>query len=119
MGLFIALISVVRLHGFNKNWDIGIDRIIFANKLAGNEMALNTVVCFLLIGVAFFLTDDRKKGNLIPTQLFASLVFVISLLTVIGFLYVSGIAFYILRQFNSIHIRHLHVGEHKVNAGIF
>lgn len=90
IGLFVALTAIVKLHGFNKNWNIGIDQIMYHDKLSGNEMALNSAVCLLLIGAALFLIDDRKKGSLIPTQLFASLVFVIGLLTVIGFLYASG-----------------------------
>ena len=92
LGLLIALIAIVRLHGFNENWNIGIDQIIYHNKLFGNEMDLNTVICFLLIGTALFLTDDRKNGSLVPTQLLASLVFTISLLSVIGFLYATGSA---------------------------
>ncbi len=94
IALFIALIAVVRLHGFNENWDIGIDQILFRNKLSGNEMAMNTAICFLLIGAALFLTDDRKKGSLVPTQIFGSLVFIISLLTVIGFLYATGSSYH-------------------------
>ncbi|MEP6584618.1 MAG: PAS domain S-box protein, partial [Ginsengibacter sp.] len=89
-GLLIALIAILKICDFVTEWDIGIDQIIYANRLSGNEMALNTAIVFLLIGIAFFLIDDRKKGSLLPTQLFASISFVISLLTVIGFLYASG-----------------------------
>lgn len=90
LGLFVTLIAVIRLYGFIQGWNIGIDQVIYHNKLAGNEMALNTVISFILIGAGLFLTDDRQNGSIVPTQLFASLVFIISLFTIIGYLYATG-----------------------------
>ncbi|MEP7252714.1 MAG: PAS domain S-box protein [Ginsengibacter sp.] len=93
IGLFVSLIAIVRLHGFNEDWSLGVDQFIYGSKLAGNTMALNTVISFMLIGFAIFLTDDRKKATLIPTQLFASIAFIISLITIIGFLYARGLVY--------------------------
>ena len=90
IGLLVAIIAIIRLHGFNENWDLHIDRFMYVNKLADNRMALNTVVSFILIGFAIFFIDDRKKASIIPTQLFASIVFCIGLIMIIGFIYAKG-----------------------------
>ena len=86
IGLAIAFIALIRILGFNKNLDIGIDQVIFGNKLEGNRIAPNTTLNFVLIGFSLFLSGNRKKHRYILSQLIAFLAFIISLLTIIGYL---------------------------------
>lgn len=92
-GLFVSLVAIIRLHGFNEDWNIGVDQFIYASKLGGNTMALNTVISFILIGLSIFLIDDRKKSSLASTQLFASMVFIISLITIMEILYARNLEY--------------------------
>ena len=87
IGLAIFFISFIRLAGFNSNLDIGIDQILFGNKLQGNKTSPNTTINFILIGLSLFLVDYRKKYNYVPSQMLAFLAFIISLFAIIGYLY--------------------------------
>ncbi|MDB5200076.1 MAG: integral rane sensor hybrid histidine kinase [Chitinophagaceae bacterium] len=89
IGLLIAIIAIIRILGFYENLDIGIDQLLFSNKLAGKRMALNTAVNFVLIGFSLFFIDARKKTILFPSQLIAFLALIISLLAIIEHLYVA------------------------------
>ncbi len=89
IGLAIACIALIKIAGFNKNLDIGIDQLIFKNRLQGNSIAPNTVFNFILVGISLFLIDYRKKSTYIPSQLISLLAFIISLLAIIGYLYAA------------------------------
>jgi PAS domain S-box-containing protein len=82
----IVVVSVIRLLGFNTNYDLHIDQLIFKYKLYNNRIAANTAVSFLLVGISLLLVDHRKN-RFIPSQLISVLVFIISLVALIGYLY--------------------------------
>lgn len=90
IGLSVALIALLRVLGFNHNLDIGIDQVLFGNKLEGNRIAPNTAVNFILVGFSLFIINDKRKNSFLPSQLTAFLAFIISLLAVFGYLYAVG-----------------------------
>ncbi len=87
IALAIAVIAVIRLAGFSNNFDIGIDQILFRDKLQGNRTSPNATINFILIGFSLVLVDYRKKHTYFPSQFFALLTFIVSLLAIIGYLY--------------------------------
>jgi PAS domain S-box-containing protein len=89
IGLAISFIALIKIAGFNKNLDIGIDQIIFKNRLQGNSIAPNTIFTFISVGISLFLIDYRKKNIYFPSQLLSLLAFIISLLAIIGYLYTA------------------------------
>ncbi|MDB5223852.1 MAG: integral rane sensor hybrid histidine kinase [Chitinophagaceae bacterium] len=89
IGLLIAFIAAIRILGFYENLDIGIDQLLFSNKLNGKRIALNTAVNFVLIGFSLFFIDTRKKTIFFPSQLIAFLALISSLLAIIEHLYVA------------------------------
>jgi len=90
VGLTIVFIALVRVLGFNKNLDIGIDQVLFGNKLEGNRITPHTTVNFILIGISLFLSGNRKKYGYILSQSIAFLAFIVSLLAIIGYLYAAS-----------------------------
>ncbi|MEO6406326.1 MAG: PAS domain S-box protein [Ferruginibacter sp.] len=89
LAIVIILIALTRLVGFIVGYDIKIDRILFTKKLATNRMVLHTAINFLLVGLSLFFMDKRKS-LLVPSQIFASVAFLISLLTIMGYVYAPG-----------------------------
>ncbi|HEV8079167.1 MAG TPA: PAS domain S-box protein [Chitinophagaceae bacterium] len=87
IALAIAVIGIIKFAGFYDNFDIGIDQILFSNKLQGNRTSPNATINFILIGFSLFLIDFRKEYKYVPSQILALLVFIISLLAIIGYLY--------------------------------
>ncbi len=86
---FILFIATLRMIGFSAQWDVGIDQWLFPKKLAGNRMAFNSVINFMLTACSLLLINDSRKGNEVASQLLAFFAFILSLLTVIGYLYAS------------------------------
>ncbi|MDA8339828.1 MAG: PAS domain S-box protein [Nitrospiraceae bacterium] len=76
----VALIGLVRLLGYVAGWDVGMDRLLFASKLAmaggepniPNRIAPNTALNFLFVGSALLLaiSKDRRFGWLNHGMLF-------------------------------------------------
>ncbi len=87
LGLVITFIACIRLAGFDSMLDSGIDQIIFSDKLKGNRTSPNATINFILIGLSLFLIDFKKEKKYVLSQMLALLVFIISLLAIIGYLY--------------------------------
>ena len=85
---FILLISCLLLIDIFTQKGLGIDQLLFVNKLNGNRITFNTVASFLLCGSSLFLVSDTKKESIILSQLFAVFTFFISLLTIIEYIYI-------------------------------
>ncbi len=86
LAVAIVLIAFTRLVGLMSGFDVEIDRILFAKKLAGSRMILHTTINFLLVGLSLFFIDKRK-GILVPSQIFASIAFLIGFFTTVGYVY--------------------------------
>jgi len=74
-------------------WTIGLDRILFHARLGpaaeqgGNEMALNTAVDFVLLGLSILVLDRSWLRPRRPAQLLALVAALVALLAVLGYAY--------------------------------
>jgi PAS domain S-box-containing protein len=78
------------------SFDMGFhpDSILFINKLGENtkggqpnQMAPNTAACFLLAGISLLLLQYENKKGLIVTHFIALVIALLSLLSLLGYLY--------------------------------
>ncbi len=100
--LFTGLVKLCAIFGF---FDIGIDQLLFSNRLFDNltgqpnRMAPNTALNFLLTGAALLLfTARRKSGKFLRAQYPATLVLLSSFVAVVGYLY-GAKSFYLVVSF--------------------
>ena len=63
LGTTVALIAVLKLVGYQYNWERGVDTYLFYFKLGGYRMSPNAAFSFLLIGLALVLMDVRVRGR--------------------------------------------------------
>ena len=88
-----ALLGIVRVLAVTGLYDAGTDRLLFASKLIAadfgrpNQMAPNTAVNFILIGLALALIDFPGRRIRWPGQLMAVTAGITSLLALIGYAY--------------------------------
>ncbi|MFN8286743.1 MAG: ATP-binding protein [Chitinophagales bacterium] len=90
----IALIACIKLAGLFTPFNLPVDSLLFADKLtvetAGqsrNQMAPNTAFCFLLSSLALLTIHVESFRKIVWSQLFAVLIGLTGLLSVIGYLY--------------------------------
>ena len=63
LGATVVLIAVLKLVGYQYNWERGVDTYLFYFKLGGYRMSPNAAFSFLLIGLALVLMDVRMRGR--------------------------------------------------------
>ena len=63
LGATVALTAVLKLIGYQYNWERGVDTYLFYFKLGGYRMSPNAAFSFLLIGLALVLMDVRVRGR--------------------------------------------------------
>lgn len=63
LGATVVLIAVLKLVGYQYNWERGVDTYLFYFKLGGYRMSPNAAFSFLLIGLALVLMDVRVRGR--------------------------------------------------------
>ena len=63
LGATVVVISVLKLIGYQYNWERGVDSYLFYFKLGGYRMSPNAAFSFLLIGLALVLMDVRVRGR--------------------------------------------------------
>jgi signal transduction histidine kinase/CheY-like chemotaxis protein len=85
----IIIIAVTRLAGFHPRFDTGIDQFLFPDQLHENRMAPNTALNFFLSGISLWLCTHKIKYHFLLSQILAVIALSISLLAVIGYLYVD------------------------------
>ena len=91
--LVIVVVGLLRLTGYLFDSDIGIDRWLFADRLAAahgplpNRVAPNTAFNFVGLGFALLLLDRTTRGNRRPAEPLAIIVALVSLLALIGYAY--------------------------------
>jgi len=91
----VALVGLGKLVQIAFGWDLGIDQLLFSQKLeleaevAGipNRMAPNTAFNFLLLGCAMVFLDVRTRRGRWPTQYLVGAGMITSLLAVAGYIY--------------------------------
>jgi hypothetical protein len=107
----VALVGLIKLFGVVTGWDLGIDQVLFHDKLARtgqtlpNRMAPNTALAFLFIGLALVAVYLEPLIDQRVSQLFALLATVIASLAFIGYVYgvpsLSGVSSYIHMALNT------------------
>lgn len=101
----VALIGALTLFGYLTGTNLGADQLLFRSKLAGNRIAPNTALDFLLAGTALMLLDVETRGGLLPAQFLALSTAAVSLLVLTGYAYgahtLYGVASYIPMALNT------------------
>lgn len=89
----VALVGGVKLSGYVLGFDPGIDRLLFRAQLGTNEIAPNTAIHFLLLGLALLCLDRPTRGGRWPAEALALLVAVGSLLSVVGYAFGASVLY--------------------------
>ena len=63
LGATVVVIAVLKLVGYQYNWERGVDTYLFYFKLGGYRMSPNAAFSFLLIGLALVLMDVKVRGR--------------------------------------------------------
>ena len=63
LGATVVVIAVLKLIGYQYNWERGVDTYLFYFKLGGYRMSPNAAFSFLLIGLALVLMDVQVRGR--------------------------------------------------------
>ncbi|MEO9031972.1 MAG: PAS domain S-box protein [Ginsengibacter sp.] len=90
ISLFVVSVAIIRMIGFYSHLDIGIDQLLFTDRLHGNRMNLLTIINFVLVGLSLFTTNNKEKYVAIASRLLALSALIISLHVLLGHLYSSG-----------------------------
>jgi signal transduction histidine kinase/DNA-binding response OmpR family regulator len=96
----VALAALLKLNAYLLNqllsgqqavWDLGIDRVLFQERLDAaippNRMAPNTALNFLLVSLALLFLDVETRRRRRPAQLPVLAATLVSLLAIIGYAY--------------------------------
>ena len=63
LGAIVVVIAVLKLIGYQYNWERGVDTYLFYYKLGVSRMSPNAAFSFLLIGLALVLMDVQVRGR--------------------------------------------------------
>ena len=91
----VALVGLIKLIGILSGWDVGIDQLLFREKLESeaavtgipNRMAPNTALNFFSLGLALLLLDRQTRRGRWPAQYLILATTVLSFLAIIGYAY--------------------------------
>lgn len=83
--LIIGFVVMIAYYVLNSS--AGLDQILFGERLAGNRIAPNTGLCFLICGLGLLLLQFKSKFTYYLSQTAALFVFFIATLAVIGYSY--------------------------------
>ena len=81
LGAVVVLIAVLKLIGYQYNWERGVDTYLFYFKLGVSRMSPNAAFSFLLIGLALVLMDVQVRGRAYLSQICVIAATVIGLLS--------------------------------------
>ncbi len=81
LGATVVVIAVLKLVGYQYNWERGVDTYLFYFKLGVSRMSPNAAFSFLLIGLALVLMDVRMRGHAYLSQICVLAATVIGLLS--------------------------------------
>ncbi len=103
----VTLVGLFTLIGMLFGWDVGLDQLLFREKLESeaavtgtpNRMAPNTALNFFLLGCPLLLLNRPTRRGYWPAQYLSLVVVAASLLTIVGYAYgveyLYGVASYI------------------------
>jgi two-component system, cell cycle sensor histidine kinase and response regulator CckA len=95
----VVLLAVLCLSRLFTPWDLGLDRLLFAEQLAEagggrpNRMAPNTALNFLLLGTALLFLDQRTKRGWRPAEGLALVAGGFGLFAAAGYVYGSSVLY--------------------------
>lgn len=89
----VAVVGAVKLSAYLLPWDPGIDRLLFRGQLGSNEIAPNTAVNFLLLGLALLGLDRPTRALRWPAQGLALIVAIGSILSLVGYAFGARILY--------------------------
>jgi signal transduction histidine kinase/CheY-like chemotaxis protein len=93
VGWFVLGVGAIKFQDLMAGSDTGIDRFLFASKLAGpgtlniNAMAPNTALGLICLGAAVILLGIRQRRAIAAAQLFAFGALLIAIVAIIGYGY--------------------------------
>ena len=93
VGIVVLSIAAIKCHDLLAGTDTGIDRFIFAGRLAGlgtlntNAMAPHTATGLITVGAATFLLALRQRWAIATAQLLACALILLAVTTIIGYAY--------------------------------
>src|SRR6266850_2522270 len=91
----VALVAIVRLAGYVLGAEVGVDQLLFRERLAHagvgspNRMAPNTALCFFLAGVAVLVLDVETGRGRRPAQFLGLVIGAIALQALVGYVYAA------------------------------
>jgi two-component system, sensor histidine kinase and response regulator len=85
--IIVCVVVSLKLIVFITGWAWNIDGFLFSSSLAGNKMALNSVVNFILTSISVILISGRSERNILAAQLFNLVSFMFSMLSILGYVY--------------------------------
>lgn len=90
----VTAIGVLKLAAVLELHDFGIDRILFAKKIAEdiingtpNRMAPNTALCFMLAGLSGYFSIQKEESSRTISNFLAFPVLLLGIFSIIGYLY--------------------------------
>ena len=86
----VAVIGAVTLAGYAIGTNLGLDQMLFRDRLGGNRIAPNTGLCFLFLGTALGLLDWEPRRGYRPAQLVVLAPLAVALTSVLGYAYGVG-----------------------------
>ena len=99
LGATVVVVAVLKLIGYQYNWERGVDTYLFYFKLGGYRMSPNAAFSFLLIGLALVLMDVQVRGRAYLPQVCVLAATAIGLLSMSSYfhnvLLLYGIAGYV------------------------
>jgi signal transduction histidine kinase/CheY-like chemotaxis protein len=86
----VATLGLVTLIGYAIGHNVGLDQLVFRERLGANRIAPNTGLNFLLAGAALLLLDWELRSGLRPAQVIALVPSAIALTSLLGYVYGVG-----------------------------
>jgi signal transduction histidine kinase/DNA-binding response OmpR family regulator len=83
----VMVIGGTTLIGYAIGDNLGLDQVMFGDRLGYNRMAPNTGLDFLLIGATLLLLDWEPRSGLRPAQLILLLPIAVALTSLLGYVY--------------------------------
>src|SRR5438552_16490492 len=87
LAAIVVVIALARLCDLLFSLHLGIDRILFHDRLGENTMSPNTATAFLLLAIGLLSIDFETRGEFHPSQVLIILAGCIGLLSLTGYIY--------------------------------
>ncbi|HEX2570944.1 MAG TPA: response regulator [Polyangia bacterium] len=86
LAFLVLAMGLVRLFGYLLRWDVGISHLL-AIPSAGQPIALNSAIGFILVGLGLVLVDHETPRQFRPAQPLAAAVLALSWLAIVGYIF--------------------------------